>query len=84
MQKPQEEKNGNGEKRGAEGGEPAFLQPGGEGLGAMQLRGYAFAAGTPDSGSIAHRRKPAAVLLAVWELGDGLTVTGTESETICQ
>jgi hypothetical protein len=60
MQNQWEEKNGDGEKRGARGDEPAFIggRTGGEEvLGAMQLRGDVFAAGTPESRSIAHRQR---------------------------
>jgi hypothetical protein len=55
MQNQWEEKNGDGEKRGAGGDEPAFIGGRGRGLGATQLRGDVFAAGTPESRSIASR-----------------------------
>jgi len=54
-----------GEERSGRGRDGFYRRTGGGGLGATQLRGDVFAAGTPESRSIARRQKPA----VVWRLG---------------
>uniref|UniRef100_A0A0A9ACR2 Uncharacterized protein n=1 Tax=Arundo donax TaxID=35708 RepID=A0A0A9ACR2_ARUDO len=63
------------EERG--GGEQVFIAPA-AGVGAMQLRGDVFSDGPLYSWRIAHRQKPAVVLL-----GDESGFGNSESKTIC-
>ena len=84
MQKPWEEKNGDGEKRGAEGGEPAFIA-GRRGVrcecdAAAWVR---FCGGDPGLLEYCTPTETSSGFASGLGTRRRLTARGTESETIC-